>query len=209
MNKRGGIFCLEGSWALDGKDLTDKSSVEQQLRMLEGAGECGPVIHRDVATREEFEYYLREWLKAKYRDKYPIAYLAFHGFEGGIGFGDVDLSLGDLAGLMGSKATQRIIYFGSCSTMAAPEPELRGFCRSTGAKAIVGFTKTVGWRESAAFDVLLLPRLLEMTNMKSAFTALEREYRDLVSTLGLRMATKVWATDQESAVQAMELAPPG
>lgn len=204
---RGGVFCLEGSWAFDGRDLTDKASVEQQLRMLEGAGECGPVIHRDVATREEFEYYLREWLKAKYRVKYPLAYLAFHGSEGtiSVGDGDAGLRLDELAGLMGAKATQRIIYFGSCSTMAAPEAELRGFCKSTGAKAIVGFTKTVQWRESAAFDVLLIPRLLEMTNMKSAFKALAREYPDLVAMLGLRMATKAWATDQQPAVQAMEL----
>jgi hypothetical protein len=35
-------------------------------------GECGPVIHRDGGTREEFGYYLREWLKAKYRVKYPF-----------------------------------------------------------------------------------------------------------------------------------------
>ena len=205
---RGGVFCLEGSWAEDG-DLTDRTSVEQQLRMLEGAGECGPVIHRDVATREEFEYYLREWLKAKYRARYPLAYLAFHGSKGKIHFdgGRDEVRLNDLAEMMGGKATQRIIYFGSCSTMAAPEAQLRGFCKTTGAQAIVGYTKDVKWRESAAFDVLLIPRLLEMTNMKSVFNALERVHPDLVSMLGVRMATAAWATDQGLAVQAME--PPG
>ena len=73
-----------------------------------------PGMHRDVATREEFGYYLREWLKAKYRVKYPLAYLAFHGSEGAISVGDgVDgLRLDELAGLMGARATQRIIYFG-------------------------------------------------------------------------------------------------
>lgn len=192
MSTRGGVFCLEGSWAEDG-DLTDRTSVEQQLRMLEGAGECGPVIHRDVATREEFEYYLREWLKPKYRARYSLAYLAFHGSKGEIGFGSDGMRLDDLAELMGGKATQRIIYFGSCSTMAAPEPELRGFCKTTGAQAIVGYAKTVQWRESAAFDVLLIPRLLEMTNMRSVFNALERVHPDLVSMLGLRMATAAWA----------------
>ncbi len=201
---RGGVFCLEGSWAEDG-DLTDRTSVEQPLRMLEGAGECGPVIHRDVATRGEFEYYLREWLKAKYRARYPLAYLAFHGSKGEIYVGADGMRLDDLAGLMGGKAAQRIIYFGSCSTMAAPEAQLRGFCAATGAKAIVGYAKRVQWRESAAFDVLLIPRLLEMTNMKSVFNALERVHPDLVSMLGLRVATAAWATDQGLAVQAMEL----
>lgn len=53
------MFCLEASWALDGKDLTDACSVEQQLRMLKGAGQMGPVIHRDVATGAEFQAYMK------------------------------------------------------------------------------------------------------------------------------------------------------
>ena len=70
-------------------------------------------------------------------------------------------------------------------------------------------SNTVGWRESAAFDTPLLPRLLQITNMKPAFRALAREYPDLVSTLRLGMATKAWATDHGSAVQAMALPPSG
>mgnify|MGYP003606104572 CR=1 FL=1 len=199
MSKPGGVFCLETSWADDGKDLTDKASVEPQLRMLEGLGDIGSAIHRDVATRPEFNHYMREWLKAKYRDKYPIAYLAFHGYKGGFCVGNEDVSLSELAQFMGPKARGRIIYVGACSTMAAPTKELQGVCKHTDARAIVGYTRQVSWRESAAFDCLLIPRLLEMTNIRSAYNSLVRDYSDLTRILGLRMASKAWATDAKIA----------
>ena len=202
MTKLGGIFCLETSWADDGKDLTYSASVEQQLRMLEGADECGKVIHRDVATRPEFDQYLKEWLRPKYKP-YPLAYLAFHGVRGGLMIGDTELTLLQLADMIGpDKASGRIVYFGSCSTMAAHEDELEMFCRNTGVRAIVGYARTVGWRESAAFDCLLVPRLLEMHNMKSVFNSLERDYPEFVGLLGLRIATSKWATDRKIAEKA-------
>lgn len=100
MNRHPGVFCLENSWADDGKDLTDKTSVEQQLRMLESAEQIGSVIHRDVATMPEFQVYLKEWSKPKYR-KYPLAYMAFHGSAGAFRVGGTDLYLEQLADLIG------------------------------------------------------------------------------------------------------------
>lgn len=202
MTNQPGVFCLESSWANDGKDLTDACSVEQQLRMLSGAGQIGPVIHRDVATRQEFEVYIKEWRKAKYR-AYPVAYMAFHGFPGGFWPGDTAITLTDFAELIGpGKAADRILYFGSCSTMNTPDRDLKTFCKSTGAKAIIGYTRTVYWHESAAFDCLLLPRLLQMKNMKSVYNGLTRDYKDLTRILGLRMATAAWATDVKIAERA-------
>jgi hypothetical protein len=208
MAKPNGVFCLETPWAFNGSELTDRTSVEQQLRMLESAEECGRVIHRDVATRAEFDHYFKEWIKAKYRDKYPLGYLAFHGFSGGFHVGDTDLTLAELADTVGPKNGRgRILYFGSCSTMSAPEKELKSFCRSTGVKAIVGYSRTVGWRESAAFDCLLIPRLLQMTNMKSVYNGLKNDYSDLVTILGLRMANTNWATDRRIAKNAANASP--
>jgi hypothetical protein len=209
MATAGGVFCLEGSWAQN-SDLTDRTSVEQQLRMLESAGRCGRVIHRDVATREEFDHYLKEWLKKKYGPTstgtvgYPLAYLAFHGTRGALRIGKSELTLDDLSDLIGpAKAKDRILYFGSCSTMAATESELRGFCKKTGVKAIVGYTRPIDWLESAAFDCLLVPRLLDMKNMRSVFTSLRREHPKFVDRLGLRMATSEWATSQTIALKAV------
>jgi hypothetical protein len=195
MNK--GIFCLEGAWDQN-RDLTNRLSVEQQLRMFEGARICD-VIHRDVATRPEFEHYLKEWLKKKYV-KYPLGYLAFHGTQGSLSIGDTGVTLEELADIIGpGKACDRILYFGSCSTMAAPEAELRTFCQKTGAKAIVGYTRRVDWMESAAFDCLLLPRLLKAISVKPVFTSLEKDYPSFVRRLGLRIATAKWATGRRIA----------
>ena len=208
MTKLGGVFCLESSWAHDGRDLTDRASVEQQLRMLEGADECGKVIHRDVATRPEFDTYLKEWLRTKYAG-YPLAYLAFHGVRGALMIDKVELTLDDLADTIGpDKARNRILYFGACSTMAAPEPQLKAFCRKTGASAIVGYTRPIGWLESAAFDCLLVPRLLRGTYVKSVFTSLTRDYPSFVHLLGLRIATSTWATPRKIATEAVALSSP-
>lgn len=202
MTKPDGVFCLEGPWGLHG-DLTDKTSVQQQLRMLESAEYCGKVIHRDVATREEFEHYLKEWLKKKYV-RYPLAYLAFHGEQGLLKIGKDELTLADLSAIIGSKkAANRIVYFGACSTMAAPELELTTFCKVTGAKAIVGYTRPIDWLESAAFDCLLVPRLLTSTYVRTVFTSLEREHPKFVRRLGLRIATAQGATVRKIALEAV------
>jgi hypothetical protein len=202
MTKRGGVFCLETSWADDGKDMTYPASVVQTLRMLESAAECGKVIHRDVATQEEFVNYMKEWRKKKY-DAYPLAYLAFHGVRGGLGIGDIDLTFDDLTAIIGpGKARDRILYFGSCSTMAVDEDKLKTFCAETGATAIVGYTRRIGWLESAAFDCLLVPKLLGATFMKPVFTGLKKDYPDFVDRLGLRIATSRFATPRKIAADA-------
>jgi hypothetical protein len=197
MATTGGIFCLEGTWA-DHRELADRTSVVHQLRMFEDARACGKVIHRDVATRGEFDYYVREWpLKETYRREYPLAYLAFHGARGALWIGPESepMTLEELKTTIGpGRAHNRILYFGSCSTMAANEDELQGFCKETGAKAIVGFTNNINWLESAAFDCLLVPKLLAMKNMRSVYTKLQREHPKFVQRLGLRMATSEWAT---------------
>ncbi len=192
-----GIFCLEGAWDQK-RDLTNRLSVEMQLRMFEGAGICA-VIHRDVATLPEFEHYLKEWLKRKY-GPYPLGYLAFHGTRGALSIGGADVTLEELTDIIGpGKATERILYFGSCSTMAAPEADLKTFCRKTGAKAIVGYTRQVDWMESAAFDCLLVPKLLKAISVKPVFTSLDKDYPNLVRRLGLRIATAKWATGRKIA----------
>lgn len=197
-----GVFCLESPWGTNG-DLRNRSTVLHQLRMLEGAEYCGKVIHHDVVTREEFDFYLKEWLKQKYTIGYPLGYLAFHGAKGALMISKTELSLNDLATVIGpGKAHDRILYFGSCSTMAAPEAELKAFCKKTGAKAIVGYTRPIDWLESASFDCLVVPRLLMMRFTKSVFTSLKKEHPTFVRRLGLRIATATLATPRKIAVEA-------
>ena len=56
--KKKGIFCLEGAWW----GVKDKTSVEPMLRLLEAMGDYEvPYFHHDVATHEEFDFYLKKW----------------------------------------------------------------------------------------------------------------------------------------------------
>src|SRR5512147_1436861 len=111
-----GIFCLEGDWW---NRLERASTVEPILGLLHRWDPYFvPYIHRDVATRTEFEHYVRLWAQRRYA-KYPVLYLAFHGEESEILLGDRRkpqnrVSLDELGELLAGKCEGRIIYFGSC-----------------------------------------------------------------------------------------------
>lgn len=195
-----GIFCLEGEWS--GK-LTDRTSVEPQLRMLENLGTCARVIHRDVATREEFSYYANKWLQKQYAS-FKVGYLAFHGTESSIQLGRDSLSLPDIAEVLGKRAAGRTLYFGSCSTMAASDADLTDFVRTTDVKAILGYTKRVGWLETAAFDFILLPLLLQASYSKTIYSSLLRDHRRFVHGLGFRLVTKDFVSPRKIARSAVD-----
>lgn len=196
--QRSGIFCLEGEWS---DDLGDRTSVEPQLTMLSNMKFCSGVIHRNVATRDDLRFYTQKWLLKKY-SRYSLAYFAFHGNQGCIQLGRDDLTLAELAEILGTRAEGRIIYFGSCETLAAHDDELQGFCRSTGVRAIVGYTRYVDWLETAAFDFILLPQLLDSTYVKPIYNRLLRDHARFVTGLGFRMATATWATPRKIALEA-------
>jgi hypothetical protein len=193
--KLDGIFCLEGEWD---PLLTGKASVAPQLRMLKDLQLCKGVIHKDVATREEFTYYTSKWTQKRYAD-YRLAYLAFHGSKSQIELGRDSFTLTEMAKALKGRAGNRIIYFGSCQTLAAPKEELIGFCKLTGAKAVVGYTKPVGWLASASFDFLLLPELLSASSMKPLYNRMVKNHRGYAVGLGLRMATADWVSPMKIA----------
>lgn len=113
-----------------------------------------------------------------------------------------ELELEDLADIIGGGAEGRIVYFGSCQTLAATDEELQTFCKKTGIRAIVGYTRAVDWLETAAFDFILLPQLLDATYVKPIFTRLAKDHPRFVRGLGFRMATANWATPRKIALEA-------
>jgi hypothetical protein len=197
MSAKKGVFCLEGDWD---ESLTSRCSVEPQLRMLAEFG-YRPPIHRDVATRAEFEHYLGRWLTKRYSD-YVVGYLAFHGERRTIRLGRDGLTLEQLGDLVDGRAEDRIFYLGACQTLDVADEELIEFCKRSGARAVVGYTRAVEWLESAAFDFFLLPKLLDAVRMKPIFTSLQREHPHFVYGLGFRMATASWATERRPGTTA-------
>ncbi len=186
-----GIFCLEEpAW---GGRVTDPTTVEPVLRLLEKLKDLAvPYLHHDCATREEFEFFLPKWVGGSF-GKYPILYLGFHGGPGEITVGQQSVTLKDLEALLGDgTCAGRLIHFGACSTLAASEQKLNRFLSRTGALAVCGYTKTVPFLESCAFEVLLLGRLQCVSFRRSASVRkfddeLRKRARGLYESLGFRM----------------------
>jgi len=154
-----GIFCLEvGDWS---NNLQKHPTVHPLLDLL-GQPQSGGIrsIYRDVATKEELEFYLRLWLQQRYGKSYPILYLAFHGAQGEIsGPKGTLVSLDELSAMLEGKCKGRVIHFGSCSTLDLHGNRLNTFLAATQAKAVSGYTKVVDWNLSLLLEILWLQEL--------------------------------------------------
>ena len=184
-----GIFCLEGEWDAD---LRRRMSVEPILQFLEGV-DVARYIHRDVATREEFEYFIDKWSQPRYRN-YRVLNLAMHGDAGSVYLGRDTLALDEVGEILGGRRLDAIVYFGSCLTMDGDAADLTRFVRRAGVRAVVGYSGVIDWLSSASFEVVLLQQLvthLESTHRNDyLFRRITEEHGDYARNLGLTVATK-------------------
>ena len=153
------IFCLETYSWYSGEDRT---TVRPILELLEKMEYC-KYLYRDVATREEFNYFIDEYFDdEEKREGYPILYLNFHGSDDppGIYLGNGKMiGLEELAVMIGRRCSNRLIHFGSCSTMNLSSTAAKAFLERTQAVAVCGYKGEVDWLQSAAFEVLILGTL--------------------------------------------------
>lgn len=180
-----GIFCLEGEWD---SNMRQRDSVAPVLDLLERL-RVAQVIHRDVATKQELWYYLKRWCQKGY-DDFSVLSLVSHGDNGCLDFGHDKITLDEIAEFIDGRARGRVIYFGSCLTLAQVDEDLTGFVKRAGAKAVVGYSKVIPWLESAAFEVLLLDRMLRNNRSDAFFNHLVRDHGDFANNMGLVVATK-------------------
>lgn len=195
--KAKGVFCLEGDWW---NDLNRSSTVRPILELLgaNGRKKKVPFVHRDVATLDELEFYLRVWTQKRYAG-YPILYLAFHGSPGEIALSDwrkktSSVSLDWIEEQLAGRCRGRVVHFGSCSTMHVDRRRLQRFLRATGATAVTGYTADADWMKSAAFELLLLDALQWWTLGRNGARAVDgymkSEVRQLCRDLELRMVIR-------------------
>lgn len=178
-----GIFCLETDWW---SDFNRSSTVVPVLNLLsQGMRTRVPHVHRDVGTREELAFYLGRWSQ-RGTAKYSILYLAFHGEPGCIRLGDQRrresvVTLDDLADMLGTGLSRRVIHFGSCETLAVDRRIIRRFLDRTGLVAASGFRTPVDWLDSAVFEVLLFEVMLRFTltvqGARAVRTTMRAEHR--------------------------------
>ena len=64
--------------------------------------------------------------------------------------------------------------------------ELEAFLATTGADAVIGFTKDVGWIASAAFELLVLQAFCERSTARGVKNWLDSNCSGLVQSLGMK-----------------------
>lgn len=140
-------------------------------------------VHRTSVTLAELQHNLEEW-KSLNAQKYPILYLGYHGNAGKIVlgskdyFGDSEIDLEKLAeGLGEGTCTNRIVHFGSCSTLDVEEKRISSFIAHTGVSAVSGYAGEVDWTESVAFDMLYI-KLMQSGGGRSLTPTVMKSIRD-------------------------------
>ncbi|MDI9402438.1 MAG: hypothetical protein QM516_01075 [Limnohabitans sp.] len=158
-----GIFCLETDWS----EVRKSASVEPMLALLRSSPLAIPFVHRNVVTNDALNYYLKKWTQRRH-DDLPILYLAFHGIEGEVQFGDLRrrsarVTLDELEKELRGKCAGRVIHFGCCQTLGVSQRRLKQFIEETGALAVSGYERDIDWVRSAALDFSLFASIQQNT----------------------------------------------
>lgn len=177
------VACLEGDWG----GRRDLRSVEPVLQILQANSSSETYFHK-CNTNGEFEYHMDRIARLP---SFAILYLAFHGTSGRIQTYDdaLDITLEDLANIMGDRFRGRIVHFGSCSTLNVDEDRIRAFLEATGVSAVTGFDSTVDWVESSAFDLLLFVMWQDYKQISAFERNLSKAHGELERRLGFRIYT--------------------
>jgi hypothetical protein len=186
-NKPKGVFCLEGFWYGDHRDLISVTPVLE----LVGKHSNMPFVHHRCNTRAEFEYSISRWKKKSFCNKYPILYLGFHGEPGFIKVGREKVTLVDLGNIIGNTCSRSIIHFGSCSTLNLNKKRVQNFMDQTEVLAVMGYKRDVDWLPSASFEILLLDILqnnpFDSTGMKVFSRMVQSECKRQIAELDFRL----------------------
>lgn len=172
------VYCLEGDWE---KDLRKKLSIKLQLQYLK---ECYNLdfIHRNCPTTDSFNHYLKEYRKKRY-DKYTILYLACHGKQGKLLLGKDTISLSEFVDVNCGLFTNKIIHFGSCSSLDINVKDLSKYVKKTKALCISGYKCEIDFNKSTIMDVLYFMKLQEYKDIRCIERAMKKEYKEMVKDL--------------------------
>lgn len=184
-----GIFCLEGDWS--GR-LDRLSTVEPILKLLRRWDPYYvPYAHRDVATREEFDLYVRKWTQRS-AARFPILYLAFHGDDSTLYIGDRrrksnTVTIGELGAMLEGRCDKRVIFFGSCETLALHGHSINAFVRRTGVLAVCGYRRKVDWLDATTFELVALGAIQLQTLTRPGLRAARRRILASAGALAKRL----------------------
>ena len=140
-----GIICFEtGEFA---KFRTDNQfTALPLLEFMKQARLIDNYIYRQIATRQELEYYLKKISDKHFQNKFGVIYLSFHGKPENLCLAqNKNISLVDVSEMLApyESFVNRHIHFSSCETLKCEEEVIKRFKRNTGSKTVSGYTECV------------------------------------------------------------------
>lgn len=155
------IYCLEGNW---NKNPKSHQSVKPMLELLRTFSGVKYIYHK-CNTKEEFFYRLQQFTKGTYKN-YTVLYLAFHGRTNRIIVENQFITLKDIAMALEGKLANKIVHFGSCSTLRTSEKNIQYFISTTNCQFISGYRKDVDFIASTAFELLYFDLLQKYKSVR-------------------------------------------
>ena len=145
------------------------------------------IAHRFVDSEAGLAYYAKRPDGLMWRNKElfdtPVYYLAFHGKPGAVspllGRIEADRLCEAFAGYGGYK---NLVYFACCNVLRGEKGQAfaRRFLKVSGARAVIGYTKTVDWMASLVADMLFLHRFYRdpspWRNLRRIFNSVQCDY---------------------------------
>ena len=170
-----GIFCVESLW--DNRTDSRRPSVSPLLEYVSRARQA-KFTRFDCGTVEELTLRLQNSRKPGY----GILYISYHGSNGLIQMENADLTLYQLAEIMGERFKGWMIHFWCCSTLDIPKVKVKEFKKLTKAKRVSGYRKVLYWGD--VYDTAPL-ELAWLACMIEGKRELPDEYRTLGKKNGM------------------------
>jgi hypothetical protein len=147
------------------------------------------VAHRFVESAAGLAYYAKRpggvmWRQAELFDA-PVFYLAFHGKPGAVISLTGDIGARPLIEAFegyGRGGYRNLVYFAACSMLRGAKGQrfAREFLKTTGVRALIGYTTRVDWMASLVADLLFLHRFYRdpspWRNLGRIFASVQRDY---------------------------------
>ena len=147
------------------------------------------VAHRFVESGAGLAYYTKRpdglmWRSEDLFDT-PIYYLAFHGRPAAVTpmLGRIDAEqLCEAFGGYGKGGYRNLVYFACCNVLRGQHGGrfARDFLKSSGVRAVIGYTTVVDWMASLVADMLFLHRFYAdpspWRNLRRIFNSVQRDY---------------------------------
>lgn len=180
-----GIICIETEWQITKKGSRRAINSESSVKFISEMYGI-PYIYRRVATKSELQYFLNQFAKKEYTEKYDILYFSFHGQPHAIHLEveKEDISLDEQLDMGGMVFKNRFVHFSSCRTLIGSSVVAISFKEKSSTKLLSGYTMSVDGTLSAIHDIALFGEYLKRIRMSAVINNMDKNFGELEKTLG-------------------------